>query len=74
MNQKDSRRVDIDEDWNYFLTFLPKRWEEKCQEKGAIRRYREFCDARSLLRTLLIHLLEGCSLRETAVRARKGGE
>jgi len=40
---------------------------------GALRRCRKIPDARVLLRVLLIHLAEGLSLRETAVRARRGG-
>jgi hypothetical protein len=40
---------------------------------GALRRCRKFPDAKVLLRILLIHLTDGCSLRETAVRARQGG-
>jgi hypothetical protein len=58
--------------WDYFITFLPKKWEEMCRELNALRRFREFPDAKSLLRTLMIHLLDGCSLRETSVRARYG--
>lgn len=59
-----------DNDWEQLLTFLPKGWEEKCRELGALRRFREFSGAPILLRTLLIPLLDGCSLRETSVRAR----
>ncbi len=61
------------EDWDTLLTFLPRGWEEKARELGALRRCRGFSDAGSLLRTLLIHLADGCSLRETAVKARQGG-
>lgn len=59
--------------WDVLLTFLPGGWEEKAKELGALRRCRKFMSAGPLLRTLLIHLAEGCSLRETAVRARYGG-
>lgn len=61
-----------EEDWNFLLLFLPSGWREKAKELGALRRCRKFASAESLLRTLLIHLSEGCSLRETAVRARYG--
>ncbi len=61
-----------DEDWDFLLSFLPHGWQEKAKELGALRRCRKFVDAESLLRTLMIHLSEGCSLRETAVRARYG--
>jgi hypothetical protein len=39
---------------------------------GTLRRYRGFGDVVRLLRVLMIHLLEGCSLRETAVSAAEG--
>jgi hypothetical protein len=61
------------ENWDILTTFLPDEWEEKARELGALRRCRRFSGAASLLRTLLIHLADGCSLRETAVRARYGG-
>jgi hypothetical protein len=60
-------------DFEYLLTFLPPGWEQKAKELGALRRCRKIPDAQVLLRILLIHLAEGCSLRETAVRARQGG-
>lgn len=69
----DERIVDIDRDFEFLLSFLPQGWEHKAKELGALRRCRKVPDARVLLRVLLIHLAEGCSLRETAVRARQGG-
>lgn len=60
------------EDWQFLLTFLPPGWQEKARELGAVQRYRRFDNPEALLRTLLIHLATGCSLRETAVRARQG--
>jgi hypothetical protein len=65
--------VAIDEDFDYLLSFLPPEWQDKARELGALRRCRKIPGARVLLRLLLIHLAEGCSLRETAVRARQGG-
>jgi hypothetical protein len=62
----------IAEDWQIVLRVLPSGWSDKARELGALRRYREFPDAATLLRVLLIHLAEGCSLRETAVRAAEG--
>ena len=60
------------QDWQYLLTFLPEGWREQARELGALVRCRKFPDAESLLRTLLIHLADGCSLRETATRAKQG--
>jgi len=59
-------------DWETLLRVLPTGWERQARELGALRRCREFRDAGTLLRVLLIHLAEGCSLRETAVRAAEG--
>lgn len=52
---------------------LPVGWQEKAKELGALKRAGEFQEASRLLRTMLIHLSEGYSLRETAVRAKAGG-
>jgi len=60
------------EDWQFLLNFLPFGWQEKARELGAVRRYRRFDNPEALLRTLLIHLATGCSLRETAARAKQG--
>jgi hypothetical protein len=65
--------VDLERDWEFLLAFLPVGWEGKAKELGALRRCRKVPNAQVLLRALLIHLAEGCSLRETAVRARAGG-
>jgi len=62
----------IDEDYDYLKTFFPDGWQEKAKELGALRRCRKIPNADILLRVLLIHLAEGCSLRETAARARQG--
>jgi len=63
----------MEDDYEFLLAFLPLGWEEKARELGALRRCRKVPDARVLLRLLLIHLAEGCSLRETAARAKYGG-
>jgi hypothetical protein len=60
-------------DWDVLVSFLPEGWREKAHSMGAMQRARKFKDEESLLRTLMIHLAEGCSMRETAVRAREGG-
>lgn len=61
------------DDWNTLVKFMPHDWEEKAKELGALRRCRRFNGAGPLLRTLFIHLSDGCSLRETSVRAKQGG-
>jgi hypothetical protein len=62
----------IAQDWSVVTTMLPADWKNKAKELGAVRRLRGFASAETLLRVMLIHLADGCSLRETAVRARAG--
>jgi hypothetical protein len=63
----------VDEDWGVVMGVLPTGWEAKAGELGAVRRLRGFDSVQALLRVLLIHLVDGCSLRQTAARARAGG-
>lgn len=63
----------LDEDWELVKRLLPEQWEQKARELGAFRRGREIADPSTLLRVMLIHLAQGCGLRETAVRAQHGG-
>jgi len=65
--------LNVADDFDYLVRLLPAGWEEQAKALGALRRCRKIPDARTLLRVLLIHLAEGCSLRETAVRASQGG-
>jgi hypothetical protein len=61
------------EDWQVICQFLPAGWEDAARELGAFRRARGIPNAAALLRTLLTHLADGCSLQETAVRATQAG-
>ena len=63
----------LEEDWQLVQDLLPQGWQGKARELGALRRGRGIADAATLLRVMLIHLAQGCGLRETAVRAREGG-
>jgi hypothetical protein len=67
-----SELLDKDRDWQYLLAFLPASWQQKAKDLGALQRCRKFPDAEFLLRTLMIHIADGCSLRETATRAKHG--
>ncbi|HMW82072.1 MAG TPA: IS4 family transposase [Accumulibacter sp.] len=69
----DDRFEGLSEDWEVIERVLPDGWQEAARLTGALRRTRGFKDAASLLRVMLIHLVDGCSLRETAVRAQAGG-
>lgn len=62
----------IGQDWDVVTAMLPAQWQAKAVELGAMRRLRGFDSVEALLRVLLIHLADGCSLRETVVRARAG--
>jgi hypothetical protein len=63
----------IKDSWKQVLTFLPRQWELKCKELGAIRRkLRKFSGPEAILHTFMIHLLGGCSLRQTAALAQAG--
>jgi hypothetical protein len=58
------------QNWKVLLSLLPAGWEQAALESGAVRRLRGFASPEALLRTLLLHVGLGYSLRETVVRAR----
>jgi hypothetical protein len=60
------------DEWEVIERLLPSGWEAKAKESGTLRRCRGFANAGQLLRVIMIHLVDGCSLRETAVRAAEG--
>ncbi len=66
-----SKMIDTANDWNVLLQFLPLGWEDKARELGALSRQRKIPSAEALLRLLLMHLADGCSLRETTARAKQ---
>ena len=53
--------------------FFPIGWEEQAEKLGVLERKRKFKTASSLMRILLIHLADSCSMKEAVVRARLGG-
>jgi hypothetical protein len=58
------------ENWNVLLSLFPAQWDEHARSTGAVERLRGFSSAEGLLRTLLLHVANGLSLRETAVQAK----
>jgi hypothetical protein len=62
-----------EENWPVLGTLLPPDWQEKAVSTGAVERLRGFRSLSDLLRTLLLHVGKGYSLRETAVRAKAAG-
>src|ERR1700730_16898854 len=60
----------LDENWKILTTLFPGDWKMQARETGAIERLRGFGSAEALMRTLLMHVACGYSLRETVVRAK----
>ena len=67
-----ARSEELD-DWEHVCQFLPSGWQEQAYALGALRRARGFPDASVLLRTLLVHLAGGCSLKEAVTNAKVAG-
>jgi hypothetical protein len=61
----------MEEDWTVLVSFLPADWERLAIRTDALKGLRRNKSAEQYLRTLLIHLACGYSLRETALRARE---
>jgi hypothetical protein len=61
----------MDEDWGVLVSFLPEDWERLATRTDALKGLRRNKSAEQCLRTLLMHLACGYSLRETALRARE---
>lgn len=70
---EDVKSLDLIDDWQALLSFLPQGWEQKAKELGAFSRSRKLATPEILLRVFLIHFTTGCSLRETVSRAKSGG-
>ena len=64
----------LDENWQVVLSLFPSNWKQLAKETGAmIRKFRNFSSEDAVLRTLLIHIAQGYSLRETVVKAKAAG-
>jgi len=61
----------IDEDWKLLTSFFPANWKDLAATTNALKGLRKDKSEDAMLRTLLIHLAGGFSLRETVVRARQ---
>jgi len=60
-----------DEDWKLLASFFPPRWKELGQVTKALKGLRQDKSEENYMRTLLLHLGCGLSMRETVVRARQ---
>ncbi len=63
----------MNEDWKVLTSFFPRNWRELAGTTKALNGFRKNKSEENMLRTLLIHLACGYSLRETAVRAKRAG-
>jgi Transposase DDE domain len=61
----------VDEDWNLLLSFFPPNWRELAQVTEALKGLRQDKSEENYIRTLLLHLGCGFSMRETVVRAKQ---
>ncbi len=59
------------EDYKVLTKFFPAGWRAKLKELNALNRYRNIKSANVLIQILLIHLTDGCSLRETVARVKQ---
>lgn len=62
-----------DDEWQVICGLLPEGWRDAARDTGAFRRARYITDPGDVLRLLLLHAVNGGSLRETAALARAGG-
>lgn len=63
----------MEEDWSLLLSFFPKNWAELATVNNVIKGLRKNKAAENYLRTLLIHIACGYSMRETVARAKLAG-
>ena len=63
----------INEDWDVLKGFFPAEWQALAAKTNALKGLRKNKNPENILRTMMIHLACGCSLRETVVRARLAG-
>ena len=61
------------EDWPILLSFFPNNWVELASKADALKGLRKNKAVEGYMRTLLIHIACGHSLRETATRAKLAG-
>ncbi len=60
----------MSEDWPILLSFFPDNWVELATANNALKGLRKDKGAENYIRTLLLHLGCGYSMRETAARAK----
>ena len=64
----------INENWLVLQSMFPANWRELAKETGSLsRKLRSFKSEEEVMRTLLLHIANGYSLRETVTRAKLCG-
>ena len=64
----------LNEDWGVLQAMFPPNWRELAKETGSlVRKLRNFKGEEEVMRTLLLHVANGYSLRETVTRAKMSG-
>jgi hypothetical protein len=63
----------MNEDWPVLLSYFPDNWIDLASSTTAIKGLRKDKNAENYIRTLLIHVACGYSMRETATRAKLAG-
>ncbi|OGL42452.1 MAG: hypothetical protein A2161_04960 [Candidatus Schekmanbacteria bacterium RBG_13_48_7] len=58
------------EDWPILLSFFPKNWVELASSTNAIKGLHKDKDIENYIRSILIHIACGHSMRETVIRAK----
>jgi Transposase DDE domain len=61
------------EDWPILMSFFPDHWEELAATTNALKGLHKNKEAENYLRTLMLHIAGGYSLRETVARAKLSG-
>lgn len=61
------------ENWEVLTSLFPAGWREVGRACGALSRLRGFGSEDELMQTLLLHVAQGYSLRETTTVARAAG-
>ena len=60
----------VKENWEVLTSLFPAGWQQMAWQSGAVERLRGLASPDVLLRTLMLHVARGYSLRETVVRAK----
>lgn len=62
--------LQIEDNWELLLKFLPKNWEQMVYDTKALVRKRVIDSPKTLLRVLLMYLSDNCSLVTTVTKAK----